>query len=381
LKKQLIFIFSIFIIIALVVGCSTQTNVESNSEPRESKNDNGNGDVAETPYFEGKEIEFIVPTNPGGGSDSMARFYAPYLTKHIEGNPKIYIENIPGGGTIIGANEFYQARESTGLHLLLGSVSANAAYVLGASSVEYDLSKMESIISYPDGQVAYTSPKMGINKPSDIFNPKEKLVYPASNPLGVDLIPLLAFEILGIDVQVITGYDGGGATRLAFESGEANIDTQTTTAYTNSVQELVSLGEAIPLFSMGQLDANGDVVRDPTFADIPSIKEFYIDAHGKEPSGEAWEVFKQLLGPFYSVQKNVFVHGDIPAEALKALRDGAVKMFQDPDFIEESKTALGNYDPILGDDLSLVVKSMNVSDETRKWVVNFLNEKHGVQVN
>ena len=41
--------------------------------------------------FSNQTIEWIVPFREGGGADIWARFNAPYLAKHLPGNPEVVI--------------------------------------------------------------------------------------------------------------------------------------------------------------------------------------------------------------------------------------------------------------------------------------------------
>ena len=54
--------------------------------------------------FKGKTLRMIATTSPGGGTDLTGRLTARYLTQYLPGNPKIIIQNIPGGAGVKGAN-------------------------------------------------------------------------------------------------------------------------------------------------------------------------------------------------------------------------------------------------------------------------------------
>ena len=55
--------------------------------------------------FEGETIEWIIPFGTGGGSDTWARFNAPFLSEHLPGNPDVVVVNEPGGGSTRGTAE------------------------------------------------------------------------------------------------------------------------------------------------------------------------------------------------------------------------------------------------------------------------------------
>lgn len=331
-------------------------------------------------YYEGKTIELLVPFGTGGGTDVFARYIDPYLNKYVEGNPSIQTVNVPGGESITGANEFELSRRHDGYTLLVTSASTHTPYFLGDPAVKYDLKKLKPIIGLPTGGVVYVHPDTGITGPENIHDSEVDLIYAGISATGLDLVTLLAFEVLEMDVQAVLGYEGRGPSRVAFEQGESNIDYQTTIAYLTNVVPLVEDGEAIPLFSLGQLDADGDVIRDPAFPDIPSIKEFYEEAFGIEPSGEAWEAYKSFLGSSYTIQKVIWTHDDAPEEALIALRAAAEKIVEDEEFLEKGEEVLGGYEPYTGEELENVVNAMLDTDEAIiQWVKEFLEEKYDVK--
>jgi len=81
--------------------------------------------------FAGETVEWIIPFSTGGGSDTWARFNAPFLQKHLPGNPEVVVVNEPGGGSTRGANLFTQRAQPDGLTVLGTSGSTQFPYLLG----------------------------------------------------------------------------------------------------------------------------------------------------------------------------------------------------------------------------------------------------------
>jgi len=52
--------------------------------------------AAQTPYFQGKTIRFVVGYPAGSTHDLWARLVGPYMTKLIPGNPNTIVQNMPG---------------------------------------------------------------------------------------------------------------------------------------------------------------------------------------------------------------------------------------------------------------------------------------------
>src|SRR5690348_10299641 len=82
-------------------------------------------DVAD--FYRGKRINLIVSYGTGGGYDVYARVLAKYMSKHIPGNPNIIIQNMPGAGSLRGANYIYNvaARDGT----VFGTFARNIALI------------------------------------------------------------------------------------------------------------------------------------------------------------------------------------------------------------------------------------------------------------
>lgn len=132
------------------------------------------------------------------------------------------------------------------------------------------------------GAVVYARAGAGVTGPQDLANRSAPLRFGRISATGLDLTTLVAFDLLGTDVEAIFGFEG--ADRSGWRC-EIDIDYQTTSAYWPTVQPLVESGAAVPLFSLGQVDTAGNVIRDPNFPDIPTVVEAYRTLHGTDPSG------------------------------------------------------------------------------------------------
>src|SRR5574342_234539 len=77
----------------------------------------GPSDAAESNYYQGKTIRLVVGSSSGGGYDLWARLLARYYGKHIPGNPEIVVQNMPGAGSLVAANNIYNLEKPDGLTL------------------------------------------------------------------------------------------------------------------------------------------------------------------------------------------------------------------------------------------------------------------------
>lgn len=332
-------------------------------------------------YFAGKTIEWVIPFKEGGGGDTWARFNAPYFSKHIEGNPVIVVTNIPGGGSVKGANLFAERVKPDGLMILGTSGTTQMPFLLDDKRVKYDYKNYKPIMSYPTGGVVYISPKMGIQSAFDLHKIKgEPLKYASQGPTSLDIVPMFSFDLLDLDVQAVFGFRGRGAGRLAFERGEVLIDYQTSSAYLKNVVPLVESGEAIPLFSFGALDADGSLIRDPSFPDLPHFGEVY-QAMGHELEGINWDTWFAFMSAGFGGMKLLLTPNETPDEIVTAFQKGIQKMKEDPKYKESKFKALGYYEQSIGEKAQKIFNlATNVGDSEKEHMKNWLRSVYDLNI-
>lgn len=110
-------------------------------------------------YFSGKTIRMVVGFNPGGGTDTQARFLSATLPRFIPGNPRIVVSNLTPSiasynfvwnsdpdGTVLGYTATFPIQSSTDPNAqytasefaLLGSpVARNATWLINGEALPY----------------------------------------------------------------------------------------------------------------------------------------------------------------------------------------------------------------------------------------------------
>ncbi len=332
--------------------------------------------------FSGEKITWIIPFKVGGGSDVWARLYSPFFQKYLPGNPIVAVKNMPGGGSITGSNHFAQrVRGSDGLTVFGSSGSTSFPYLLGNSKVKYDFSEFHIVFASPTGGVAYINPKLGVKSAADLKGLKADLAYASQGATSLDIVPLLAFDMLGLKVKAVFGYKGRGAGRVAFEQGEVNIDYQTSTAYIKNVRPLVDQGLAVPLMTWGILDDDGNIVRDPIEPDLPCFPEVYEMVHGKKPAGQAWNAWKAFMVAGFGVQKAMWLPKNTKPEIITAYREAAAKVIADPEFKGVVEQSLGGYPQMAGEKARKAFDQvLSVSKEDKAWVIKWIKDKYDIEV-
>lgn len=337
--------------------------------------------ASEGAYFSGKTIEWIVPFKKDGGADHWARFNAPYLSKYLPGTPKVIVKNIPGGGSIKAANAYEKNALPDGLTLLGTSSSTKLPYLLGDKRVTYDFNKWQVLLMYSTGGVVYVSSSLGIDSYLDIAKlGDKKLVYGSQGATSLDMIHQLGFDVLGLDVSTFFGIRGRAAGRYAFEKGIANIDTQTSASYIKSVLPMVEQGTAIPLYSMGALNAEGDLVRDPQFPDLPTLAEVYELLEGHKPTGAKWNNWFSFFSVGFGAQKSLVLPISTPQNIVDIYHSAFEQMLADPEYIAKKNKVLGSYKQLTGTAAVRLYQQSIQPNSNQDWIRQWLLEKFNLKI-
>jgi hypothetical protein len=333
-------------------------------------------DSAES-IFEGQTIEIIVPTGVGGGTDTTARFLSVLIAQHLPGNPDTQVFNIDMSRHVPGMNEWATQRDADGLHWLMSSGSGHLPMIFGDPYVHYDLSEHSPVLATTVGNVILgRSEKL---KSLDDLRAASELYYGGGGPVGSDTVQLLGFRILGLKTSPVFGMDEG-PQRIAFEQGEIDLVYNTTPAYLGGGVDLVDRGMATVLYTAGQLK-DGDVVRDPAFPDVPTVKEVYEAWNGSAPSGPEWEAYKSLLATTTSFSKVLWLHGEAPDAALSAVEDAVAEMVASEGFYGEAEKVIGPYELAIGDQAATDIKTaFGIDPEVLDWLKGWLSSEFEVKL-
>ncbi|MEM7072942.1 MAG: tricarboxylate transporter [Pseudomonadota bacterium] len=328
----------------------------------------------------GETVEWVIPFSETGGSAKWANFFAPLLSEALPGKPAVVVKFMPGAGSTKGANWFQNQKNGDGTLLFGSSGSTQFPYLLGDPRVRYEYNDWNPVMASGTGGVAYLSAEAGSKFDGSANHLKDiTFVYGNQGATRLDLVPALAWKMLGLKVEHVMGIKGRGDGRKMFESGEATIDYQTSSGYLKGSVAIVEAGKAVPMMSWGSLDGNGNIVRDPTFPDLPTFKEVCEQTDGCETSGEAWDAWKAFFIAGFPSQKIAF----LPNGTSQHIIDMYVAAFDAikarPDFAEISKNRLGSYPVFTGADARKALASAtSVPDSAKAFVTEWLKEEFGV---
>jgi tripartite-type tricarboxylate transporter receptor subunit TctC len=306
---------------------------------------------AQTSYYQGKTITITVGYQPGDGYDIWARLLAAHMGKHIQGNPNMIAQNMPGAGSVIAANYIYNVAKPDGL--TLGSIgpSLYLDQLIGKKEVHFDWAKFGWIGSTENTPwLLYMKTDTPYKTIEDVRKASQA---PKCSATGTGtsgyFIPKLLEEAVGAKFNIVMGYQGGAEQDLAFERGEVvcrslSIPTFfarepfTTWRKQNLVRILMQTGRK----------------RDPRMPDVPTIHELMNEY--KTPAATRSLVTAVLASG--DIGRPFVTPPGVPADRLKILRDAFQKTMKDPAFLADVKTRKLEADPDSGEDLEAIAKSV-----------------------
>jgi len=236
-------------------------------------------------------------------------------------------------------------------------------------------------LASPLGGIVYVRPETGIETAEDLCD-ATGLKWSAVSVTGLDSVSLLALDLLDDldvrfndnsgDVNVIQGTGGRGPARADFIAGEINISYDSL----KTEIDIVVAENANLIFSVGLLDANGEIVRDPTYPDLPHYGEVYQQCNGRALEGIEKEAYTALLVAGFASQKVLWAKSDVPQDYIDALIEGARGVVADPDFDVERIKLVGDYEFAVGEAAqALFDRTSALSDEAYEWLRDRLNAK------
>jgi len=318
-------------------------------------------------FYEGETITVIVPAGAGGGLTRAAQAFVNFMPKHIAGNPKMIIKNMPGAGGTIGLNYLAEKARPDGMTILWGPANFTAL-LIDLPGTRYDPAKFQLIgagdTTYVTLMRSDTSP--GIKKPADLLKASGFKVGGRSPVAGLDLFSRMPLEVLGIKYVYVPGYTAQPKMNAAIRAKEIQYLTTGHQGYRAFYEDtLLKTGEAVALYYHSPLDADGKPGKADRYpSHIKQFVNFYKDIYGKMPSGPMWEAYKWMstyvIWPFLMVAPE-----GVSKEAVSELRKAHVATANDPEYQKSYIKQFGNLPTwVSGEDGEWLLKTYrNISPE------------------
>jgi tripartite-type tricarboxylate transporter receptor subunit TctC len=288
-------------------------------------------------FYAGKTVSIIV--DDGGAYQAYARMLAQYLPRYIPGHPAFVVQEMPGAGGVRAANFLYRIapRDGTIIGGLHGAVLTSP--LLNPGAANFDASRFSWIGNVTHdtyvGYVWHTSPVQSLEEA------RAKQLVLGGTSLGGNGIDMaiVARDLFGLKVKIVSGYKTSAETKIALERGE--IDGTFANLWSSLKQtDWLSKGLVHLIVQHGGR-------RNPNLADVPLFRDL--------ARNDAERQMLDILDVREEIARPYLAPPDLPAGRLDLLRRAFDAALADLEFRADMQRQQLELDgPLKGEDLAAV---------------------------
>lgn len=306
-------------------------------------------------FYAGKTITLLATTAPGGTGDLRVKAVAPFLKKHVPGNPTVVIEYMDGGGGRKGANHLYNTVRKDGLTIGAASGAIVGLAVMGETGVSYDPDKF-IYLGTPEHEnhaVIYTRRELGLDT-------LEKLRAAKGIRIGGQTVGhvsyvagrLFAYFLDMKEPKFVVGYSSQEVD-VALISGELDARANNATSVLRRNPDWLDKG----LMNFHTIMETPKGQKHPRLGHLPEIESFAKNEKEKRLLA-VWRAFRGVGSPY-------ILPPGTPRAQVTVLKEAFQKIFADPEFAKYFRKIVSDeVSPLGADALTQVVTGMPRDAET-----------------
>jgi tripartite-type tricarboxylate transporter receptor subunit TctC len=313
-------------------------------------------------FYTGKTMTVIVGADAGGGYDAQARLMSRHLGRFIPGHPTMIVQNMPGAGSLLAANNLYNIAPKDGTFIGLMQRGVLSSKFTNPQGVRFDLVKFNWVGNLSaETAVVLTWATTPFKTIEDAM--KQEMAVGGTGPtIDTETTPRMLNALIGTKFKIISGYPGTTDAVLAMERGEVQ-----------------GMGD----WSWSNVKARRpDYLRDhkvrvllqvatqklPDLPDVPLAMDFV-----KDPTDR--KVMELFLAQ-KSAARPVVAPPQVPADRMAAIRTAFEKMIVDPVFLKDAASQKIELDPSPAADIEKVITLFaNTPDDIGKRLKDAIDPK------
>ena len=314
---------------------------------------------AADPYaqFKGRNMNFIVPYTAGGGFDQYARLLAPAIEKFIPGLT-VVVRNEPGAGSIVGTNQTYLAR-ADGLTVgIINVPGMTFTQMMGSEGVRFDLANFTYICRVSsESHVLALGAQSPFNSVEDLRNAGRPIKI-AFTGVGSDdyYAAIILFKAMGVEIDLIAGYNGQNEATLAVVRGEVD----------GTMSTFSSLSTALGNKDVKAIMQLADV-KIAGLEDVPFAEDLV--------SGADAVASIRSIKNIFALDRCIVSSPNLPEDVKTVLRDAFKQALNDPEFLERAATAKRPISPLYGAEIDPLLEEAMQNAEGIKDVLTAAMKK------
>ncbi len=309
-------------------------------------------------FYRGKTVTMIVPVAPGGDYDLTARLLGKHLTKQLPGSPSLVVQNMPGAGGIASMNYLYNSAPKDGSVIGVMQRGMPQLAHIGTSGIQFDATKftwLGTTSSYAtDAFPLFIMADRPIQSWQDLRKTDKKVLIGAVGSGSTNLnFPLIARDVLKLNIEIVRGYSGASSVYLAMQNHEVDGQAAGYASIKASQRALFEQKRFRFLIQFGRK------TRLPELADVPTGEELASSEADRSLIAFAEAPFFMAM-PFVAPPL-------LSPERAATLREAFTRTVNDPEFMAEAKKINLDLSPLGDKD---VLKSVQALAKTPPEVVD-----------
>ena len=300
--------------------------------------------IASTTANSADQVTIKIGYPAGGGFDNFGRLLSRHIGKHLEGNPSIVVQNVPGGGSLKLALSMQSAEPGDGSVIgMVGSTLA-AGPMLDPEMKDLDPTKFKWLGSMSNQSNMCMTDKISNIATLEDFKNKEFVIGSSGKASTTYIFAALVKNLLHAKYKIVTGFEGASDIEAAMQRGE--IAGRCGTTY----DTLVSLG-TIDNFD---LHIRVGPAKSAATKAIPGLEDFVTNDLDKA-------ALDFLVAPLRFHQAFI-LPSSTPDDIVAKYRTAFAETVKDPEFLADVKNINLVVDPQTGDQIDVIVSEIFKAD-------------------
>jgi hypothetical protein len=322
--------------------------------------------------FQGKTVNMIISSAPGGGTDAFARLAAQFLTHYLPGSPAVVVRNLPGAGGITGMNYMAQQVAPDGLTFVTAANTMADPLFYRKPQSQFDPTEFVVI-----GGVVRGGEVLLISKDAE-----RRLYDKTASPVVIGSLggvprsgmqmAAWGIEYLDWNGKWVIGYPGTNELMIALERGEIDM---TGTGNMFLINKLLDTGKFKILVQSGSLK-DGKFSGRADFGDAPVFTDL-MEGKIKDPlAAQAFDYWSSII----STDKWIALPPKTPKALADAHRAAYTKLMQDKEFLERGSKLSEGFTPMKAADVETLIRKLaSLPNEATEYMTVMLR-KQGLDV-
>ena len=292
-------------------------------------------------FYKGKNLSIIVGFSPGGGYDLNARAVGRYIGKHIPGNPKVIVQNMPGAGSLTAINHMANLAPKDGTAIATFSRGTPFEPLMGNKQAQFDPRTLTWIGS-PSRETNLVFTRTQANfKTLDDLRGREVVIATSGGGADTATFPLIMNAVFKTKMKIVTGYPGASELLLAVERGEADGMAGLSWGYLKVARPAWVPEKKIDVqLQLGLTKA----------VDLPNVASA-LDLVKDQADRQFLEVFLARLAIAWPLAGPA----NMPADRANTLRAAFAETMKDVEYKAEAEKHAIDVDPVFADEIASIL--------------------------